>query len=129
MGVLNNEIGVCFRIKTVKCHTKYNKDEGGNLVKIFRNKRKVNNKGITLIALVNKIFGDATIETSTAGKGTTSWNSAGSYFVGISLDSYYPFFTRGGYYYYNSESGSFCFVRKNGNSNSDDGFRVCLAVQ
>ena len=77
---------------------------------------------------INKIFGDATIETSTAGSGITSWNSALSSFVGISNASNYPFFNRGGDYNNSSYTGSFNFGRYNGYSYSDYGFRICLAV-
>ena len=76
---------------------------------------------------INKIFGDATIETSTAGSGTTSWNSAYSYFVGIDVGDYYPFFKRGGYYY-SSGTGSFYFSGSYGYGDSLYGFRICLAV-
>ena len=75
----------------------------------------------------NKIFGDATIETSTEGSGTTSWNSAASYFVGIYYGDY-PFFIRGGSYS-DSYTGSFYFTYFNGSSVSTFGFRVCLAVK
>ena len=76
---------------------------------------------------INKIFGDATIETSTAGSGITSWNSANSYFVGISSGLSSPFILRGGHFLYSS-SGSFKFDRSNGNGSSFNGFRICLAV-
>ena len=76
----------------------------------------------------NKIFGDAIIETSTAGNGTTSWNSAYSYFVGIYDGNNYPFFARGGYYN-NTGTGSFGFSFDSGYSGSAYSFRVCLAVK
>ena len=77
---------------------------------------------------INKIFGDATIETSTAGSGATSWNSASSSFVGVNNSYDYPFFLRGGSYY-NSDAGSFDFFNYSGDGDSFFGFRVCLAVQ
>ena len=77
---------------------------------------------------INKIFGDATTETSTSGSGATSWYSAYSHFVGIDGSSNYPFFVRGGYSNY-SGTGSFSFNYGNGNSSSYSSFRVCLAVQ
>ena len=77
---------------------------------------------------INKIFGDATIETSTSGSGVTSWHSASSYFVGISDGLYCPFFLRGGRYY-DSNAGSFRFGRDYGGSYGGSyGFRMCLAV-
>ena len=77
---------------------------------------------------INKIFGDATTETSTSGSGATSWYSADSSFVGIYYSSNHPFFGRGGIYYYSS-AGSFYFDYHNGNGGSGGSFRVCLAVQ
>ena len=77
----------------------------------------------------NKIFGDATIETSTAGSKATSWNSANSYFVGIfSIGNYCPFFLRGSIYS-NSYTGSFDFNCYSGNNHDNNSFRVCLAVK
>ena len=77
---------------------------------------------------INKIFGDATTETSTSGSGATSWYSAYSNFVGIAYSYNYPFFKRGGDYL-NSSAGSFSFDFDNGDSYGYDSFRVCLAVQ
>ena len=77
---------------------------------------------------INKIFGDATTETSTSGSGATSWYSASSYFVGIDSGNRFPFFVRGGGCS-NSYSGSFNFGFNDGNSYSDHSIRVCLAVQ
>ena len=77
---------------------------------------------------INKIFGDATIETSTAGNGTTSWNSANSYFVGINNGYNYPFFRHGGFYGA-TDAGSFDFNYSYGYGSSTSSFRVCLAVK
>ena len=77
---------------------------------------------------INKIFGDATIETSTAGSGTTSCNSAFSSFVGIDSDNNYPFVKRGGYYD-GTNAGSFNFYGGSGLNASYNSFRVCLAVK
>ena len=77
---------------------------------------------------INKIFGDATIETSTTGSGTTSWYSAHSDFVGIYGDGNRSFFKRGGDSY-NSFAGSFSFAYGGGGGYGSYGFRVCLAVQ
>ena len=79
-------------------------------------------------ANINKVFGDGIIETSTAGRGATSWHSANSGFVGLVSSSYYPFFLRGGYYSY-SDSGSFVFSSLSGSSLIFSDFRVCLAVR
>ena len=72
-----------------------------------------------------KIYGDAIRETSTAGLGQTSWYSDYSCFVG----AYNPFFLRGGNYWNTSGAGLFCFVRSNGNSYYDGGFRSVLVAQ
>ena len=66
----------------------------------------------------NSNIGDALYETS-------GWNNdyAGSVY------SNYPFFKRGGYYYFTSDAGVFYFDYDTGNSFNYAGFRVCLAVQ
>ena len=77
---------------------------------------------------INKIFGDATTETSTSGSGSTSWHTARSYFVGIDHYDNFPFFLRGddtGI----PNAGSFSFNVQDGCSSGNFGFRVCLAVQ
>ena len=86
---------------------------------------------------VNKIFGDATTETSTSGSGRTSWHSASSYFVGINSGSYdYSFFYRGGLFSTFNLAGPFSFGSYGGivGSSGDDSdafrsFRVCFAVK
>ena len=75
----------------------------------------------------NKIFGDATTETSTSESGSTSWHSEGSYIVGIDGGINYPFFLRGGNYD-SSNAGLFNFDRNLGSSYSSFSFRVSLAV-
>ena len=72
-----------------------------------------------------KIYGDAIRETSTAGLGQKSWYSDYSYFVG----AYYPFFRRGGTYWFASGAGLFCFYRADGASNYNVGFRSVLVAQ
>ena len=62
-------------------------------------------------------YGDATYETS-------GWNSDGAYFV----DSYSPFFYRGGYYYNDDIAGVFYFYSNNGNANDNISFRLALVV-
>ena len=69
-----------------------------------------------------KIYGDGIRETSTAGTGTTSWNSDSSYFAGL----YGPFFVRGGLYGNTSGAGLFCFIRPTGSSIYGNGFRSVL---
>ena len=64
------------------------------------------------------MLGDATKE-------TISWNSDNAYFV----NSDYPVFKRGGYYYNASNAGAFNFYFSNGSSSSSSGFRVCCAVK
>ena len=65
----------------------------------------------------NSNIGDALYETS-------GWNNDYADFV----DSYFPFFIRGGGYYSTSGAGVFVFSNTDGNSYSSYGFRVCLAV-
>ena len=72
-----------------------------------------------------KIYGDAIRETSTEGIGQTSLYSDYSYFVG----AYNPFFVRGGGYWTTSGAGLFCFIRANGCSDYDGGFRSVLVAQ
>ena len=66
----------------------------------------------------NSNIGDALYETS-------GWNSDNASFV----NSNYPFFIRGGRYSNTSFAGVFLYNRNSGNSNSNNSFRVCLAVQ
>ena len=73
---------------------------------------------------LNKMFGDAIAETSTAESGATSWNSAYSNFV----CSFNPFFRRGGNCD-NSRAGSFCFSYSNGNGFDSYGSRVVCVVK
>lgn len=77
---------------------------------------------------INKVFGDGIIETSTSGSGTSSWHTAHSYFVGLYNSYLYPFFVRGGGYNFGN-AGSFGFNSRNGSSNGDSSFRMCLAVK
>ena len=73
----------------------------------------------------NTKYGDAIKETSTAGTGQTSWYSDYSYFVG----AHNPFFIRGGGYWITSGAGLFCFLRSDGASNYNYGFRSVLVAQ
>ena len=67
-------------------------------------------------------YGDAILETSTAGSDSTSWNDDYSCFV----YSFFPFFIRGGYYGGDSNEGTFAFHHTDGAPFSDFGFRACL---
>ena len=67
-------------------------------------------------------YGDAIIETSTAGSGSTSWNGDFSYFP----DSSTPFFIRGGHYGGGAFAGVFAFGNYYGNSSDYGGFRAVL---
>ena len=79
---------------------------------------------------INKIFGDAIIETSKSGITSTSWYSAHSYFVGVYGEIDDPFFNRGGYYNKTfSAPGSFNFGRDSGFGTGSTSFRVCLVVR
>ena len=86
---------------------KYNKDSDSN----------TNNYAFSL----NRVFGDGICETSTAGKGTTSWHLAYSNFAFASN----PFLWRGGYYK-GSSAGSFYF---NADLGSGYGSRVVCVVK
>jgi len=76
---------------------------------------------------INKKFGDATIEISTAGTGNTSWNSATSCFVGVDSDKYWPFFLRGGTYT-SGRPGILYFYYGCGRVDINDGFRLSLSI-
>ena len=67
-------------------------------------------------------FGDAILETSNSGSGSTSWNSDGSYFPGNSL----PFFSRAGVCSGTTGAGEFYFSHNVGGAYSNYGFRVVL---
>ena len=83
------------------------------------------NKASTNNWLANTlIYGDAIRETSTAGTGSTSWYSDGSYFPGL----YAPFSLRGGHYGNGTSAGLFYFGRGSGHSNSYSGFRAVVVV-
>ena len=66
--------------------------------------------------------GDAMIETSTSGVGSTSWGGDYSYFP----FGGYPFVLRGGNFNNSSNAGVFAFNRNNGGGNNNYGFRVVL---
>ena len=70
-------------------------------------------------------YGDAILETSNAGSGTTSWNSDYSGFAFTS----YPFFVRGGYYGNVSGAGSFAFNHTGGGAYYVNGFRAVLVAE
>ena len=70
-------------------------------------------------------FGDAVLETSTTGSGSTSWNGDYSYFPHTSG----PFFGRGGCYGGASGAGVFAFAYHSGNPWSVYGFRSVLVAQ
>ena len=83
------------------------------------------NKASTNNWLANTlIYGDAIRETSTAGTGSTSWYSDGSYFPGL----YYPFSIRGGNYSNGTSAGLFFFYRDGGSSRYNAGFRAVVVV-
>ena len=70
-------------------------------------------------------FGDAVLETSTTGSGSTSWNGDYSYFLYTSG----PFFGRGGYCNDSSDAGLFAFYNTYGDPNYHGGFRSVLVAQ
>ena len=65
----------------------------------------------------NYKYGDATYE-------TIGWHQDGALFV----DSYRPFFSRGGGYVNGDAAGVFNFIYSNGSSSSDYSFRLALVV-
>ena len=69
-----------------------------------------------------KIYGDGVNETSIAGTGSNGWNGDYSVFPASGT----PLFLRGGYLWYGGSAGVFAFVRNNGNSHYDNGFRAVL---
>ena len=79
-------------------------------------------KGIANYKLNDKIYGDSVRETSTEGKGATSWNGDHSYFPGGG----YPFFVRGGFYGRGGNAGLSAFDRGSGNADWYFGFRSVL---
>ena len=68
-------------------------------------------------------YGDAILETSSAGSGMASWNKDYSDFA----RSFYPFFVRGGCWLDGSDAGAFAF-RGSSASNEYDGFRAVLVA-
>ena len=70
-------------------------------------------------------FGDAVLETSTTGSGSTSWNGDFSCFPNTSR----PFFIRGGYYSDTSYAGLFVFNYYNGDPYFSYGFRSVLVIK
>lgn len=71
-------------------------------------------------------IGDATVETSSTGTGSTGWNSATSVFPSEEL----PFFIRGGSYNFTSNTGLFSYGRTPGFGLYDSSFRavICSTV-
>ena len=69
-------------------------------------------------------YGDAILETSSSGKGVTSWNSDSSYFV-YSVNT---FFYRGGNYQNGDNAGIFTFSSAGGEASKNDSFRAVLSI-
>ncbi len=67
-------------------------------------------------------YGDAILETSTTGSGTTSWNTGYSSLPYTTA----PFFARGGDYTASSRAGAFAFYGTNGAPYYHNGFRAVL---
>ena len=70
-------------------------------------------------------YGDAILEISSSGTGTTSWNTDYSFFP----RSEHPFFARGGYYQSSSNAGEFAFSDAYGSPLYYNGFRSVLVAQ
>ena len=79
-------------------------------------------KSVANYKLNDKIYGDSVRETSTEGKGATSWNGDLSYFPGGGS----PFFVRGGTYGGGGLAGLSAFSRGDGNAGWYTGFRSVL---
>ena len=82
-------------------------------------------------ANINKIFGDATIETSISGIGSYNyWHSDGANFVGIRGNQNCPFFLRGGIFFDQPSGGGVAgcgyFYPSRG---TGGGVRMCLVVK
>ena len=69
-------------------------------------------------------YGDAILETSTSGKGNTSWHEDQSNFPNKNG----PFFRRSGIYYEGQETGIFNFHYSDGIENDTLGFRVVMII-
>ena len=79
-------------------------------------------KGIANYELNDKIYGDSVRETSTEGKGSTSWYRDYSYFPAGG----HPFFERGGHYGHGGDAGLSAFARGDGVAHWNCGFRSVL---
>ena len=79
-------------------------------------------KSVANYKLNDKIYGDSVRETSTEGKGATSWNGDLSYFPEGGL----PFFVRGGVYGSGGHAGLSAFGRHGGSAVWYTGFRSVL---
>ena len=79
-------------------------------------------KSVANYKLNDKIYGDSVRETSTEGKGSTSWYGDYSYFP----EGGHPFFARGGYYGCGGVAGLSAFIRANGHAGWYPGFRSVL---
>lgn len=67
-------------------------------------------------------IGDATVETSSTGADSTSWNSETSMFPSAEL----PFFSRGGSYNFTINTGVFNYSRTSGMGGYDSSFRAVI---
>ena len=81
-----------------------------------------NEKGEENYKINDKIYGDSVIETSTEGKGASSWYGDYSYYPGGGI----AFFDRGGYYSNGSIAGLSAFGRNDGGAGWNSGFRSVL---
>ena len=79
---------------------------------------------------INKIFGDAVIETSTAGVAPSSWHSKNSVFPGKNYygTEYCPYFIRDAQHS-SSAGGLTSFDFATGNANAYMTFRMCIIVE
>ena len=107
--------------------TTNNKEESTKYATVYQ-KSSSNSNTENYTININKIFGDATTETSRSGSGSTSWHSGYSIFVGMYNGNDFPFFLRGDFFNA-SNAGSFYFNSSPGASYSPYSFRVCFAVK
>lgn len=98
------------KYKTIYPHNTSNDISGDNWI-------EYNNK-------VPKTYGDAILETSTAGNNITAWNGGHTNYS----YSAWPFIGRGGDYKINTSASMFLFDATSGNPHKSNGFRAVLCM-
>ncbi len=113
-------------LKTIstKYTTVYPHDSETDKQGIENNNTNINTASNNDYALNTLIYGDGIRETSTGGTGNTSWYGDESVFPGL----YMPFSVRGNRWDSEVSAGFFSFIRTNGSSYYDGGFRATVIV-